>query len=152
MQLLDRLFRHGEAASPHMPPIGELVHWTSALSVGNGLIDNEHHELINVLNTLYAHHCDPQRPLDIVRLFERLERDLKVHFANEEAVMARHHCPTLDAHRAAHADMLAATARTAAVIRRNREKGAEDLTQLLRYILLHHILEADMEARDYMRE
>ena len=91
MNLLGHLFHH---ETP--PPMAEeLIHWDGSLSVGNNLLDNEHRAIAAILNALYAHSRDHRLPLDVTRLCARLDQTLRVHFANEEDVLARHRCPSL---------------------------------------------------------
>lgn len=148
MNLLGHLFHH------EPPPVAvDLLHWDGSLSVGNGLLDNEHRAIAAILNALYAHSRDHRLPLDVARLCVRLDQTLRVHFANEEEVLARHRCPSLARHHEAHTDILARlTALEAGLPVRATSETEAALTDLVRHILLYHVLVEDMDLRDFLRE
>lgn len=131
----------------------ELIHWDDSFSVGNALLDNENREIVGVLNTLYRHHGDGGAPLDSKALLDRVGETIAVHFANEEDVMARHHCPTLEPHHRIHGELLAELAGTAATLPHLPPQEAEAvLTRLMRRLVINHILVDDMDCRTYLRE
>lgn len=130
----------------------ELIHWDESFSVGNALLDNEHREIAGVLNTLYRHHSTGA-PLDGKALLERVGETIAVHFANEEDVMARHHCPTLERHHRIHGELLAELVDTATKLRHlPPPEAAMALARLIRRVVVNHILVDDMDCRAYLRE
>lgn len=149
MTLLGRLL-HG-AAPP--PPPDDLIHWDEAYSVGNALLDNEHRDIVAVLNDLYRGRSADGRPLDPEHTLARLRDVAEVHFANEEAVLARHRCPRLDSHQSEHrvlwSELSTLAATMPAMDADTRERA---LASMLRKIVLGHILVADMRDQDYLRE
>lgn len=151
MPLLQRLFHHHPAPSSAS---GDLLHWDGSLSVGNGLIDSEHREIIRLLNLLYADWRAGAHHLSMSRTLAILDRTLDMHFANEEDVMARHHYPTLAEHQAAHRALLS---ELAVIHQTFRQGGGGDdiearLTCFVRKVVVDHVLTCDMDAKDYMRE
>lgn len=151
MSLLQRLFHHHPAAASAGD---ELLHWDESLSVGNGLIDNEHREIIRLLNLLYADWRAGAHHLGLARMLALLDRTLDMHFANEEDVMARHRCPTLAEHQAAHRALLSELAIIHQTFRQG--SGGDDiearLTCFVRKVVVDHVLTWDIDAKDYMRE
>lgn len=78
--------------------------WREDYECGHALIDAEHRELFELANSL----------LDTIMsggearsALDRLIEHVRKHFADEEAILAEHAYPRLDAHRAAHAALLA---------------------------------------------
>lgn len=134
-------------------PDDELIHWDERFSVGNALLDNEHRDIVRVLNVLYHHLRRGGAPLDGEALLDQVSETLAVHFANEEDVMARHHCPTLENHHRIHGELLAEVVGTGALLRRMSPAEAEaTLARLVRRVVISHILVDDMECRHYLRE
>lgn len=139
---------HGHAPAP--PPDDTLVQWDPSFSVGNGLIDGEHREIVTVLNRLYSdwshggHGLNPERELD------HLEQLVCTHFANEEQVMARHHCPSLEEHRREHQSLVAELRRLRGLRGDNRQAREAKLLCFARKLVLGHVLNWDLDARDYM--
>lgn len=143
---------HSQPAVP-AADTDELIHWDESFSVGNALLDNEHREIADVLNTLYRHHSTGGPPLDSEALLERVGETIAVHFANEEDVMARHHCPTLEQHHRVHGELLAELVDTAAKLRHlPPPEAVVALARLIRRLVVNHILVDDMDCRAYLRE
>lgn len=59
--------------------------WTEQLSVGNGVIDSDHKDLINQVNGL-IHAIETRNRSDMAQVFKHLEHRLCLHFANEEKI------------------------------------------------------------------
>ncbi|MGE5515412.1 MAG: bacteriohemerythrin [Bacteroidota bacterium] len=149
MFTLPHLFRH----TPPPEPDDELIHWDEDFSVGNGLLDNEHRDIVRVLNTLYHHQLRGGPPLDGEALLARVRETVSVHFANEEDVLARHHCPMLTKHQTAHAALLQDLADlTTALPGLTAAAALAALARLIRRIVVDHILVDDMDCREYLRE
>ncbi len=134
------------------PPIGELIHWDPSLSVDNPVIDGEHRAIVESLNRVYADWMAANHRLDLEEELDRLSSLVGTHFANEEDLMTRRHCPTLAAHARDHRDML----REMQVIAQNihampQAKLEAQLLRFIRRLVMGHVLSWDMDARDYLR-
>ncbi|MBX9633631.1 MAG: hypothetical protein K2X44_01495, partial [Magnetospirillum sp.] len=82
-----------------------------------------------------------------------LEETVRTHFANEEEVLSRHHCPNLGKHHAAHIALLAElTAIAASCAEQGETVTEETLTQFVRKLVLDHVLTLDMDAKIYLEE
>lgn len=139
--------------APPPAPDDALIHWDDAFSVGNALLDNENSEIVGALNALYHHLRHGGPPLDGRKLLERVAQTVAMHFANEEDILARHHCPTLAQHHRVHGELLAELAGLAPTLRHLPPERAEaTLARLMRHIVVDHILVDDMDCRHYMRE
>lgn len=150
MSLLHRLF-HRPIAPP--PPVGDLMYWDETLSVGNNLIDSEHREIVRLLNLLYADWRVGAHHLSMALMLTALERTLRMHFANEEAVMARHHYPSLTGHHAEHAAILAELEDIAHFLHQGGGQDPEGvLTRFVRKVVVDHVMVWDMDARDFLKE
>lgn len=147
MSLLD-LF-HSRAMPP---PVGELIHWDDSLSVDNPLIDNEHRAIVDSLNRVYADWMAVSHSLDLETELGHLATIVETHFANEEDLMARRHCPTLPGHARDHRDILAEMHAIARNIHALPQAKLEaQLLRLIRRLVMGHVLSWDMDARDYLR-
>lgn len=150
MSLLQRLFHR-----PTPPPVvtGDLVHWDETLSVGNSLLDSEHREILRLLNLLYSDWQAGTHHLSMELMLTAVERTLRMHFANEEAVMARHLYHHLAAHHAEHATLLGELGAIAHTFHQGSGEDAEtQLARFVRKVVIDHVLVWDMEARDSLRE
>ncbi|KAF0225947.1 MAG: hemerythrin family [Rhodospirillaceae bacterium] len=149
MSLLDLLHLHGK---PPPAPTGELIHWDQTLSVGNPMIDNEHREIIDALNRFYADWVNAEHHLDVEEELRRLSALVDTHFANEEELMTRRHCPGLTGHIQDHRQMQAELrVITASFATLGSAKLEARLLRFIRKLVMGHVLSWDMDARDYLR-
>lgn len=142
---------HGDTPPP--PLLDELIHWGDSLSVGNPLLDDQHREMATLLNTLFHHHRHGSPAPNCLRLLAQLQDLVHVHSENEEAILARHRCPTLTEHVLEHRRIesdLDTLARSLPTMSRTSAELA--LATVVRHIILDHILVRDMADRDYLRE
>jgi diguanylate cyclase (GGDEF)-like protein/hemerythrin-like metal-binding protein len=82
--------------------------WQEAYECGEPTIDREHRELFGLANTLLEASFTRERlPEDFSTALEKLLAHIARHFADEEALLARHGYEHLESHRRAHAALLA---------------------------------------------
>lgn len=139
----------------HTPPpsVGELIHWDeSLLSVDNPVIDGEHRAIVECLNRVYADWMAADHRLNLEEELGKLSVVVETHFANEEDLMARRHCPTLPGHARDHRDMLAELHAIAKNVHALPQAKLEaQLLRFIRRLVMAHVLSWDMDARDYLR-
>lgn len=128
-----------------VPASDGLISWDNSFSVGNGLIDGEHKAILRVLNLLYDDWIGGRHAVDQASLVDELDRMLVTHFANEEAVLQAHHCPSLAEHRQEHHALLAEFAALA--------DGPADeaaLARFLKRVVVDHVLGHDLALKRYL--
>lgn len=149
MSLLD-LFQ-----STPKPPVGspqELIHWDECLCVGNALIDGEHRQIVEALNRFYADWIRADHHLDMEAELRHLTQTVETHFANEEELLNRRHCPTLAGHTREHRQLLAELHAIASNFTTlGSAKLEARLLRFIRKLVVAHVLSWDMDARDYLR-
>lgn len=134
----------------------EYFAWKPEYSVGDQTLDDQHKELIRIMNDLYGLVNEPERAEQddqIEFIFGNLAQYIMTHFSYEEQRMADAHYPDekLAAHRAEHYELIKTVRRYQANALENSREG---LKELLPYLygewLIHHICEQDMEYRPFM--
>ena len=149
MSLLDLLHLHSQSPPP---VIDELIHWDESLSVGNQVIDNEHQEIVTVLNRFYSDWIHAGHHLDLEEELKKLQPIIDTHFTNEEDLMTRRHCPTLEGHIREHRQMQAELRAIASSFTTlGSTKLEARLLRFIRKLVMGHVLAWDMDARDYLR-
>ncbi len=79
-----------------------LIQWTEALSVGVRELDDQHRQMLSMINELHTALLE-RRGKDVASdMVERLKDYVRKHFTAEERLMERHGYPDLAAHRAEH--------------------------------------------------
>ena len=79
--------------------------WSDLLSVGVESIDDEHKQLIAIVNDLYQAHCEGHEKEVVGEIIERLRKYIRIHFAREERLMERCDYPGLAEHKLEHTAM-----------------------------------------------
>ena len=76
--------------------------WSPDLETGNAVIDNQHKQLIAALNALYDAYLNGKEHQEVARTMDFLVGYTIKHFADEEALQAKHKYPDYFAHKQAH--------------------------------------------------
>ncbi len=127
-----------------------LLEWSEAYSVGVAAFDDEHKELVRLMNDLYQHVLDgtagdaPAR-----QALEKLVSYTQEHFQHEEVVLRKYGYPQLEEHIRQHEHLRSEVGKYLA-----SHKHADGLTlELSRFLLdwvLQHILKDDKQYRDFL--
>ncbi len=120
--------------------------WDSTYSVGVGTFDADHQELISRADALISAVNAGQDGRDA--LDDLIEAALH-HFENEEQALREVDYPGLEAHRAAHHDLLRAILKFKCDLRYGRLQ-AEEAAEFIVDWVLAHIKEEDAKYRPYL--
>ena len=131
-----------------------IVKWSPLFSCGIKVIDDQHKELIKLINDMYANSTgSAQEERDYFsKVITQAVKYIKVHFQTEEKLMIITKFPGYQEHKKAHHDF------TLAVIDavKNFEAGKRfillDFTNYLKEWALTHIAFMDKEYADYFKE
>ncbi|MBT8136807.1 MAG: bacteriohemerythrin [Gammaproteobacteria bacterium] len=83
-----------------------LIEWKKEYSVGVASIDQEHQELIELINDIYTRMRDPLSVATIDYHLGEISSNIAAHFALEERVMREARYDELDAHKEDHEKLL----------------------------------------------
>jgi hemerythrin len=126
-----------------------LVAWSRALSVGVASLDLEHHELVNLLNSLHDELLKKRSNETLVRIVNQFIKNTVIHFKREEDLFRKYRYPQGDAHRAEH-DILEKTAtELEAALRDRTSEFSMDTLIFLREWLICHIQGSDMQYKAF---
>lgn len=117
--------------------------WRSSLSVGNDLIDNQHKQLIDIINQLFEGINKKDSQLKMEGIFKELIAYTSYHFNAEEEIMMRTGNPQLLQHKKAHQDFITKVN----ALKLNNMVGDEKLKmevfKFLKTWLTEHIMNVD---------
>ena len=122
-----------------------LMEWTSALDVGVPKMNDEHKEILTLMNRLYEAKQNGRSGPAVIALLNDLGRVTTEHFADEEAYMAQMNYPGLKVHKRIHADLLRKFADHSAQITAQNGEMPEAFFSFLRLWLSAHIKGIDMK-------
>lgn len=121
----------------------DFFQWSPALSVGNKLIDQDHLELITLVNELHSA-AQAGKSGDVLgKILLALFAYTQEHFQREELLMEHIHYAELEAHQEQHRQLLDQVLVLQDAFERGRSDVAMNTAELLRHWLLHHIMRTD---------
>ena len=126
----------------------ELV-WTEEISVNIEKFNAQHKRLFEIINELGERRAETD-PEEYARLLSCLTNYFKIHFAAEEAWMEQNDYPGLKMHRAEHTRLIYDI--TMFNLHYNHEvpTKAKELQKYMREKFLNHILNTDLQYKDFM--
>lgn len=120
--------------------------WTEEMSVGDPLLDAQHRQLVDLLNTFN----DLMTPADIRCAITCMSRYADTHFRDEELLLERVGCPLLDKQRHEHQTFMLKAAELSGQDSAEISVQIKLATFLTRW-LMHHILTEDMKYKPYVQ-
>lgn len=139
-----------EARREHAVGVPNLVSWSSAYSIGLYDIDNQHQELFDLINRLWASAVRRPDVGEVERIIQELERYTIAHFTAEEAFMRVSGYPELPPHKQAHDAFVQRIAQARADLKIGRVPSLE-LLHYLKDWLINHILVSDVAYATHYR-
>ena len=125
------------------------ITWDKTLELGQDQMDADHQHLVALVNQLAKGIVNNLGKEAYDAVLDKLFADIKVHFRNEERLMATHAYPSAEDHRAEHAKLVKA----AIDYRAKFDAGGEPSISLLYFIdqwLTRHILGSDRELASFL--
>jgi hemerythrin len=130
------------------------IAWSEDLSVGDGMIDSQHVEFIDRVNSLFAAILAGEGRREALREITFLHDYAVRHFRMEEGIMELHHFPEIERHKREHEEFL----RTLSTIRKD-VKSADDISSELVVTvnakvvnwLVNHVIRSDKTLGEYVR-
>lgn len=129
------------------------LEWTDSWSVGVPRLDEEHRQLIDLINELRSLHEDGiegrERQVRIHSVMSELSWYAESHFRFEEGLMANAEYPDLVAHRASHLLFRVQLSKLATEVK----DGSADLLDLYGFLagwIRFHVLESDLQYAPFL--
>ena len=131
----------------------EPVQWSEKFSVGVRELDEQHQQLIKLLNLLISTQGTANtRSETISDTLLAMPRYAQAHFKNEERLMEAYGFPGLEEQKIQHRDFRKKTVGFATATTLGMDQIPEDLLKYLSDWLVHHILEDDMAYRAFFKD
>jgi len=125
----------------------ELIIWNDAYSVGIELIDNQHKELIKLINKLYRLYLNRETE-NIFEIISALKDYTHYHFGTEEKLFKERNYPKADEHIKIHNEFITEVNKLAEEYKNNPNVLSIKAMTLLQRWLTNHIL---VEDKKYIR-
>lgn len=119
--------------------------WKERYSLGNSEIDEQHKKLFELINSV-----PDANESQLLTIVDEISRYVAYHFTSEEKLMKEINYPEMDEHIMEHRALI----EEAKELRENGNAhtlSKENLYQILKEWLLHHILTIDMKMKPYLQ-
>jgi hemerythrin-like metal-binding protein len=127
-----------------------ILPWNASLSVGNPLLDNEHHFICSLMNELLAlgEAGEKIQQQLVAQSVTALLESIRRHFVSEEALMADAGYPDLLRHQELHRQLEDELVQFQS---RPEQVVDDQLEAFLHAWFLHHLQEEDRKYADYLK-
>ncbi len=129
--------------------------WRKGMSVGNDIIDHDHHFMINFINTIELVLQKPEEKEMLLAVIEQLREYASNHFRREESIQRRIQYPQSIHHKNEHTQLMKDI--DSLIIEIESTKSAEEIANrsegiigVLRDWLINHVLKEDMKLKPYL--
>ena len=129
-----------------------LAQWQNSYSVGIKLVDEQHMELINLTNKLYAS-CRTGKQSSINTFLDVVHDAVDYtgyHFSTEEKIMARVNYPGFPEHKKEHTDFVREVFIRVEEYKAGKSFAPLQFVYFLRDWIVHHIAVSDKKMGDYL--
>lgn len=130
--------------------VSEFIEWSNALSVGVTEIDDQHKELIKMLNKLNTAIHGGWGKETRKEVIDKLVEYTRVHFTTEESVMSIAGYPDVEAHKKKHQDLLLKVKDYVNKYEKNPNASSYDLLFFLKQWLTEHIIKSDKALGNFL--
>ena len=121
----------------------DLFDWSDGYGVGVQEIDEQHKELVDLLNQLHTGLIDRRSSETMRKILDELAEYTRTHFSVEESLMRVSNYPDFDLHKRYHEDLIAQIVALQDRLDSGDEKITFELLLFLKLWLTNHINEAD---------
>lgn len=130
------------------------INWTDQMSVGSDFIDEQHKELLNILNRLMdsmVHRKADDEKEEIKSILKALTHYTRFHFASEEKLMESIGFPDLSEHKQIHENFVHRVMEFEENFRNGKFGLDIEMMGFLKDWLVHHIMETDKKYTGYLK-
>lgn len=133
-----------------------VMEWTPKMSVGLAELDDDHKQLIRIINQLGADYAKEDRREAVRQSLMALRRYAEFHFAREEKVMTACGYPGIEEHKGEHRDFVQRIQELTHQFDEDPARSAElvnrELLNFLQDWLTHHILIEDKAYKPHIED
>lgn len=131
--------------------------WRKGMSVGNSLIDHDHHFMINFINTVELILQDPVDKEMLMEVLEQLHDYSIGHFRREESIQRKIEYPQSINHKNSHSTLLSDLEKLKKEIKDTKSEEeisgrSTEIIAFLRNWLINHVLNEDMKLKPFLEK
>jgi hemerythrin len=124
--------------------------WTTTFEMGDGAVDAEHQQFIEIVNRLTASIRANAETSAISAICDEVVSHSESHFRSEEAAMARYGYENLKAHRHDHERLLADITQVSTALRQSADRATlVNHALTIKELLLRHLFRRDVQYKSH---
>jgi hemerythrin len=152
--LINDIFRILEVWGINMTNVNnELITWTKQLECGVKLIDNQHKELVNLVNDMFKHVTGDKQEHDYFnKVIHKAAEHVRTHFFTEEKIMLLTNFEGLQEHKKEHEIFILTVVKMIRDYEAGKRLTLSSFTRFLKDWILSHITLVDRQYFDYLRK
>jgi len=128
------------------------IQWSEQYSVGVKILDEQHKNILRLLNRIQAHADAPSDSEEISELLTQMTNYANEHFRTEEDLMQMYDYPDFSSHRREHLLYWKKTAELAMDILHGKTAISLEMLSFLRQWWTHHVLKVDKKYKTFFEE
>jgi len=132
--------------------VPELMRWDSSLQLGIGQIDDQHKQLVAMINDLHRAMKQRQTMAVMGGILERLVNYTVYHFGTEEKLFQKHGYPEYDQHKKIHENLVDKVKEFKAKVDRGDSTISMELMDFLKDWLVNHIKGTDKKYVPFLQD
>lgn len=129
-----------------------LIEWDEKYSVGIQQIDEQHKQLIDLINALHDARCVDNGRESLATILHGLVSFAARHFTMEEDLLVQYEYPEFESHRREHDRFVQKVSDFHEDLNDGASALSDDVMYFLRDWLIHHILGTDMKYSSFLKE
>ncbi len=132
--------------------IENLINWNEMYSVGHPMMDEQHQQLISIINNLFNAFKEGNALESVSSILDEMIKYADLHFSSEESLLKKNNYPHSDEHLACHA----AYKQKILEFRKKLDDGLANVHyEIIEYLKTwwnNHILREDMKYSDFVNK
>jgi len=126
--------------------------WSNAYSVGVQSIDEQHKNIIRIINKLSIASNSPSHAESVPEVLAEMLRYAKEHLAYEELLLKKHDYPDFENHKSKHIEYVESIIKFSTEAITEQQPNPKKLLTYLHSWWTHHILHEDMQYSEYLQK
>lgn len=127
-----------------------LIEWRDEFELGISSVDQEHKEMIDLINETYARHRDHQSKVTIMDFLGEIYARISSHFALEEKIMKEQNYDQYQEHKQDHESLLEDICEFMDDYDRDKPFSEEDMGEFLEHWFINHFRSKDARLHKHL--
>jgi hemerythrin len=130
----------------------DIIKWRASYETGIRKMDEEHKQLIVVINTLFNMIRSGEKEADLKKVYDTLSAYTQKHFRHEEEILKKHGYEDFDDQKFEHSQFIEELEKMRSELDSNSEEAVAKVYKFLREWWIDHIVGSDKKYSQFLKE